>query len=456
MAASVERLLIFLASPGDVLSERRCAQQVVDELNRTLPDEKALALQLIRWEEDAYPGYGCDAQAVVNAQLAEMAKYTLFVGILWNRLGTETSRADSGTVEEFRRAVQASRETGQPEIWFYFRESPVKLDTPEQVDQRSKVIKFREEIKSHGLPWSYKSPADFKNKFRIHLTKWLNSWRSVRSQAPQQASADKTAEQHCLAITLDPDYEFIGGEEGGRTAAYRILKALNEGNSTAVELRCEALPMAEGIAHGLESLPQRTLEEERRLRHALKIQDHCKKGGQLFEQALDFVLLHSQFKKDSVLVDESGLGEFIVGLRDAIFGYGPVLPGRNTTAPWLLAANQRSQRLFAWHEDYPDNYLVVGFTEEDVASLAACFKEWMGFSFSDTAACHAFGLGMGGLQKALVPAIAVDSVKRYNAAERERLVELSHLRRWLVGHSYPQRAYNRLTWTEMERLQSRK
>lgn len=453
-AASVERLLFFLASPGDVLSERRCAQQVVDELNRTLPDEKGLVLQLIRWEEDAYPGYGSDAQAVINAQLAEMTKYDLFVGILWNRLGTETPRAGSGTEEEFRRAVQASRETGQPEIWLYFREAPVTLDTPVQLEQRSKVIKFREEIKPHGLPWSYKNPADFKNKFRVHLTKWLNSWKSVRSQAQQQASADQPADQHRLAITLDPDYEFIGGEEGARTAAYRILKAVHEGNPLSIELRCEALPRAEEIARGLGALQQRSLEEERRLRHALKIQDHCKEAGRSFEQALDFVLFHSQFKKD--LVDESGLGEFIVGLRDATFGYGPVLPGRTTTAPWFLAANQRSQKLFAWHEDYPDNNLVVGFTEEDVASLAAYFKQWMGFSFSDTAACHAFGLEMDALQKALVPAIAVDLVKRYNATERERLEDLSRLRRWLVSPSYPQKAYNRLTWAEMERLQSRK
>jgi hypothetical protein len=295
-AASVERLLIFLASPGDVLSERRCAQQVVDELNHTLSEEKSLVLQLIRWEEDAYPGYGSDAQAVINAQLAETPKYTLFVGILWNRLGTETPRAGSGTEEEFRRAVQASRETGQPELWLYFREAPVKLDTPEQLEQRSKLIKFREEIKRHRLPWNYKNPADFKNKFRIHLTKWLNSWKSVRSQAPQQTSVGQPAGQLRLAITLDPDYEFVGGEEGARTAAYRILKALVEGNPSGIELRCEALPKAEEIARGLESLPQRTLEEERRLRHALKIQDHCKEGGRLFEHALDFVLFHSQWQ----------------------------------------------------------------------------------------------------------------------------------------------------------------
>src|ERR1051325_5651239 len=110
--AQVEKLLIFLASPGDVRNERRYVQEVVDELNRTIASQKNIVLEVVSWENNAVPGYGMDAQALINAQIATMAKYSLFVGIMWNRLGTPTPRAASGTVEEFDRAVAALEQHG--------------------------------------------------------------------------------------------------------------------------------------------------------------------------------------------------------------------------------------------------------------------------------------------------------------------------------------------------------
>ena len=55
--AQVEKLLIFLASPGDVPSERRYVSEVIDDLNRTVASEKDIVLQVISWENDAFPGY---------------------------------------------------------------------------------------------------------------------------------------------------------------------------------------------------------------------------------------------------------------------------------------------------------------------------------------------------------------------------------------------------------------
>jgi hypothetical protein len=173
--AQVEKLLIFLASPGDVPSERRYVQEVVDDLNRTVASRKGIVLQVVSWENDAFPGYGMDAQALINAQIAEMAKYSLFVGIMWNRLGTPTPRAASGTVEEFERAVMALAQHGQPAIWFYFCEAPANLDTEEQLEQRKNVLEFRKRFQANGLSWLYKRPPDFKNKFRNQMTLWLNS-----------------------------------------------------------------------------------------------------------------------------------------------------------------------------------------------------------------------------------------------------------------------------------------
>jgi len=50
--AHVEKLLVFLASPGDVPKERDYVHQVVDELNRTVASQKGIVLQVsatCRW-----------------------------------------------------------------------------------------------------------------------------------------------------------------------------------------------------------------------------------------------------------------------------------------------------------------------------------------------------------------------------------------------------------------------
>jgi hypothetical protein len=172
---SVEQLRIFLASPSDVPTECRAVEHVVKELNRTVANEKGVMLQVIRWENDTFPGYGKDAQALINEQIAAMSHYALFVGILWNRFGTPTPRAESGTVEEFERAVQARAHSGQPEIWFYFRQAAAKFDTPEQLDQRKKVLAFKERVQANGLPWTYKTPSEFRDRFRNQLILWLNT-----------------------------------------------------------------------------------------------------------------------------------------------------------------------------------------------------------------------------------------------------------------------------------------
>ena len=50
-------LRIVLSSPGDVNEERRVMEDVVEELNRGVADDRNLRLELSRWETDAYPGF---------------------------------------------------------------------------------------------------------------------------------------------------------------------------------------------------------------------------------------------------------------------------------------------------------------------------------------------------------------------------------------------------------------
>ena len=103
----VELIRVFLASPGDVETERGIVREVVNAINQTLGRAKEIRFELISWETDSIPDYGRDAQAILNDQIGDMTTIDLFVGIMWNRFGSATPRAGSGTEEEFRRAVDS-------------------------------------------------------------------------------------------------------------------------------------------------------------------------------------------------------------------------------------------------------------------------------------------------------------------------------------------------------------
>ncbi len=93
---------VFVASPGDVSDEREKLEEIINNLNIAWSKEQGVRFDLVKFETHSWPGFGEDAQAVINEQIPN--DYDIFIGIMWNRFGTPTNRAGSGTEEEFLRA----------------------------------------------------------------------------------------------------------------------------------------------------------------------------------------------------------------------------------------------------------------------------------------------------------------------------------------------------------------
>jgi hypothetical protein len=174
MTEQVTKLRVFVASPGDVWKERQLLGDVIDELNRGIADEKGLVLELVRWETHAWPDIGEDAQDVINRQIAPG---DVFVGIMWNRFGTPTKRAESGTEEEFNRAHAYWKQYGRPKIMFYFNRAPFSPSSEDELEQKRKVLAFKKELGDKGaLYWEYNGADEFERLVRIHLTQVIRQW----------------------------------------------------------------------------------------------------------------------------------------------------------------------------------------------------------------------------------------------------------------------------------------
>jgi hypothetical protein len=122
VAELVTKIRIFIGSPSDVAAERNALTQAINDLNIVASSRK-MVLELAKWETHVWPGFGEDAQSVINDRIGE---YDIFVGVFWNRFGTPTGRAGSGSAEEFGRAYTLWKQHKRPSLMLYFRRSPAE------------------------------------------------------------------------------------------------------------------------------------------------------------------------------------------------------------------------------------------------------------------------------------------------------------------------------------------
>jgi hypothetical protein len=165
---------IFIASSGDVITERNHVDKIIEEVNNLISDNLGISYQAIKWEKNSLSEMG-RPQDVINHQL-KITECDLFLGILWCRFGTPTggerkdgTRFESGTEEEFELAYQSWREKGTPHIMFF--RCAKKIDTRNfSIAQYTKVNSFFEKFgydKEHpGLVTEYGEIKEFDVKLR--------------------------------------------------------------------------------------------------------------------------------------------------------------------------------------------------------------------------------------------------------------------------------------------------
>ena len=140
MAGNRKVISFFLASPGDLILERKIAKQVADELNSMLSLKFNVHIELVGWE-DTVSSAG-RPQEIINRDLQ---RCDVFIGLLWKRWGSapdNESKYESGFEEEFTIATTGNKRNKKPLISLFFK----KIDTPALSDpgeQLQKVIKFR-------------------------------------------------------------------------------------------------------------------------------------------------------------------------------------------------------------------------------------------------------------------------------------------------------------------------
>lgn len=172
MSKQIKLIRVFVSSPEDVVEERESVKKVIEQINQSLFN-KNIRLEYVGWDTHVVPGVGCDSQAVINEQINN--DYDIFLGIMWQRIGSPTPREQSGTVEEFKQALKRNKDNPDNlQILFYFSEKPIP---PSLVDseQLNKLQDFKKELENEGVVYKpFQDISDFENLLRTHLLILLN------------------------------------------------------------------------------------------------------------------------------------------------------------------------------------------------------------------------------------------------------------------------------------------
>ncbi len=203
---------MLISSPTDLGEEREVVAEAIEELNLTWRKSGTIQLNLIRWETDARPALGKDAQAVINAQIGE--DYDIFIGIMGARFGTPTGRAESGTEEEFEKA--AGRFQTNPtsvSVMFYFKDTPPMSLSDIDPVQLSKVQAFQDRLKSLGLVRFFKTRDEFARLMRMHLSQEAQEWAKRIGAAG--AGQREALQDDLVALAVEPEQSPEDEDEEG-------------------------------------------------------------------------------------------------------------------------------------------------------------------------------------------------------------------------------------------------
>src|SRR5438128_7928653 len=120
----VKHYHVFLASPGDVNIERRHVRRFFDDYNRSTAHLWNAEFRVIDWENYSTIGVGRPQELITQQTLEKYQNsLALVVGIMGQRFGSPSGKAESGTEEEFNWAMESHKATGFPEIKWFFRKA---------------------------------------------------------------------------------------------------------------------------------------------------------------------------------------------------------------------------------------------------------------------------------------------------------------------------------------------
>lgn len=178
---------VFVSSPSDVADERAVATQVIQQLAYEPLLNGMVTTEVIAWDRPGRVGLAAGLSPQASIDLAGLTPEScdVVIVIVWSRIGTPStvSRRETGTGEEYRRAMESFKRTGRPIVFVYRREEPALVelgssDWDERNWQWQALGEFLNQVASdsetaQATVNNYRSTTEFKTELERHLREVL-------------------------------------------------------------------------------------------------------------------------------------------------------------------------------------------------------------------------------------------------------------------------------------------
>ena len=107
MAKQFTHYDIVISCPSDMVEERLTVQEAVREINEHDAYYRGIHFDVKYWDKDVLFGSG-EPQMIINNTI--ICDADIIVALFWQKLGTPTERAKSGTIEEIEMMIREGKQ----------------------------------------------------------------------------------------------------------------------------------------------------------------------------------------------------------------------------------------------------------------------------------------------------------------------------------------------------------
>lgn len=180
MPFSAQVYPLLLSSPSDVAADVELAFGAVHRWNVMYGKEFGSNVLPLHWSTHAAAEFGVRPQESLNKQLVEQAD--IVIALFWHRLGTDTGKAESGTVEEIEEANERGANVAILRC--------VRAIPPDDVDhnQMKRLDEYLKKIRDKALILDYGDDDSLRQRVEAILTRIVTA---SSAQAEVQAEVDQ-------------------------------------------------------------------------------------------------------------------------------------------------------------------------------------------------------------------------------------------------------------------------
>lgn len=172
MAKHELTMSVFISSTGEMATEREICLEIIDEINNIRGAREGFILKPLNWQSSVTSDFGAPPQEIINEQIGD--DYDVFIGFVCSRFGTPTKNYESGTQEEFERALQ--RRLKDPEsvkLSFFFKD-PKSSDLDLNARELLRIEDFRDGISDQGLFKNFQDSSEFRSQVTASLSRHVD------------------------------------------------------------------------------------------------------------------------------------------------------------------------------------------------------------------------------------------------------------------------------------------